>query len=220
MSEDDQRMSDDWIGIRGAPPPKERRRARTPRGPRTRRDRSSLWFALRAVVAVAVIIGAGVAAYTLTREENPGPPPIVTSHYENREAGYSFDYPTAWELREDGTTASVTEPNHHALVSFGLGAKGTLEKASERLVSEIEQNNTDVEIGETQPQQVAGFDALATNGLGSNRQGQRIRFLAVTLRAANRNFAIVIYAAEDADPERIVAPAQAILESFRPPGTP
>jgi hypothetical protein len=171
---------------------------------------------VRAVIAVVVIGGAGVAAYVATRDDTP--PAIETAHYVNPQAKYSFDYPKAWMLTERGTAVSVTHPRREALVSFGLGAKGTLEEATAVLVQEITRNNTDVQLGEPAAQQVAGHDALAVNGVGTNKAGQKLRFLAVTVRAANRNFSIVIYAAANADPEQVVAPAQAMLSSFRPPG--
>ena len=211
---------DEWIGTPGDEP---RRRIPTvpppvPERPRHRQKRGGrglLGAIVRTIIAVVLVGGAGVWLYLTNREDLP--PPIETAHYVNPEAGYSFDYPRSWELNADETTATVLHPERQALVSFGLGPKGSLEAASARLVREIRRNQRDVEVGESTQQQVAGHHAIAVNGTATNRSDEPIRFLAVMVRAANRNYAIVIYAAQDADPEQVVGPAQAMLTSFRPP---
>ena len=211
---------DEWIGTGDEP---ERRPRQIPIVPephrqerRKRPGRGLLGPIVRTVIAVLVVGGAGIAAYVMNREELP--PPIETAHYQNPDAGYSFDYPRSWELREEGTTATVLHPTRQALVSFGVGPNGSAQEASDQLIGEIRRSQQEVEAGEPVTRRLAGRPAIMVAGTAKNKGGEAIEFLAVTVHAANRNFLIVLYAAVDADPEQIVAPTRAMLASFEPPG--
>ncbi|MEX2458228.1 MAG: hypothetical protein WD770_04520 [Actinomycetota bacterium] len=194
------------------------RPTRSTRPPR-RGGGGSLWKPiLRAFLAVLLVTAAGVGAYLLTRE--PTLEPIVTAHHRNQAAGYAFDYPKTWTVRDAGTATIVTHPESVALVSFGLGPDGELANASEVLVEEIRENQDEIRAGDPRPHRIAGREAVAVNGTGKNRRGEPIRFLAVTVHAGNRNYSIVMFVAADADPNVVVLPAQTILDTFVIVGAP
>ncbi len=211
---------DEWIVGPGdhIRPPRQREPqsppSHRPQRRRTRRDRGPVWTSLRAVVAVAVTVGAGIGVYKVA--EMATPDEIETAHFTNARAGYSFDYPTGWELVEDDTRTTIKHPDRLVVVSFGVGPEGTLADASEVLVGQIEENNESVETGSPDTQTIADHEALVVNGTGTNQQGAGIRFLAVTVHVGeSTNYSIVLFAARDGDPDEIVGPTQLVLESFK-----
>jgi hypothetical protein len=211
---------DEWIVGPGdhIRPPRQREPqsppSHRPQRGRTRRDRGPIWTTLRAVVAVGVTVGAGIGVYKVAQLATPQE--IETAHFTNARAGYSFDYPKDWEVREDDTRTTIKHPENVVLVSFGVGPDGTLARASDILVDQIDENNESVETGTPETQTIGGHEALVVNGTGVNQGGAGIRFLAVTVHVGeDTNYSIVLFAAEEGDPDDIVAPAQLILESFR-----
>lgn len=207
---------DEWIvGPADALRQVRRRPERPTRSTRPpRRGGGGLWKPiLRAFLAVLMVTAAGVGAYLLTRE--PPVEPIVTTHHRNEAAGYEFDYPKDWTLREAGTATIVRHPESVALVSFGLGPDGALTDASNVLVDQIRENQDEIRANDPRPQRIAGHEATAVNGTGKNRRGEPIRFLAVTVHVGDRNYSILMFVAADADPNEVVRPAQTILDTFQ-----
>jgi hypothetical protein len=136
----------------------------------------------------------------------------------NAEAGYSFRYPPAWQLTDDGTTSEVVSPDRTAVVSFGLGAEGALAKASDRFVGSLRDTYPDLEVTATEESTVAGLQALSVRGLATNQAGVRVRLEAITIAAAGRNYAIAVFLTADVALEEATAQVEDIAASFTPPG--
>lgn len=155
------------------------------------------------------------------REQGSAPPAASPSPgllgHTNDEAGYTLDYPASWELAEEVTTSRVASPDGTAIVSFGLGANGSLDDASDRFRASLEDIYEDLEITSTETVQLGGLPGRSIAAEATNEDGVRIHIQAVTVAASDRNYAISAFTAEDADPD-VLGLVQQIVESFRAPG--
>jgi hypothetical protein len=171
------------------------------------------------------VIAAGIALLVVfrPREESsgrspPSAPPIEDSiEHVNSEGGYAFSYPPSWELTDEGTTSKLTSPDSTAIVSFGLGAEGGLQRASDRFVASLEGAYDDLEISGTDETAVGGHPAITVSGRATNDSGVRILIQAITIAAPSGNYAISAFTAEDVE-AAVLSMVQEVIGSFRPPG--
>jgi hypothetical protein len=169
--------------------------------------------------AVGLLLTGAVAAWLLTRPvTRPLERPLTlgTRLYVNAEASYEFRYPAAWNLREQGTTSRLTSPDGETVLSFGQGAEGSLDEASDRFLESFQESYEDVDLGAGQRQAIGGNPSIVVSGTGTNNAGVRIRFLAITVRGREQNYAIAVFTAATSDPDQVLPPVQRIVDSFRP----
>lgn len=177
-----------------------------------------LWAILSLALAGAIVL----LVVFRPDDQSVQPLPATPSQDEqeighvNAEAGYSFNYPPSWELTEEGTTSKVTSPDTAAIVSFGLGADGSLAEASTRFVSSLEDAYEDLEITADVPTEIAGSEANTVTAEATNDAGIRILIQAITVAAPDRNYAISSFTAADVGSE-LTGVVEEIVASFRPP---
>jgi hypothetical protein len=140
---------------------------------------------------------------------------LATEAHANERAGYRFRYPSAWRVREMGSLARVTSPRKDASVAFGLGGPGDLKTAAMRFVSELQERYRRVRLTGFQLTLMAGEPAVSFTGSGTSRAGVPIRFQAISVAGPRRNYSLVVFVADDADPVRVLPPLEAILDSLR-----
>ncbi|HEX2029996.1 MAG TPA: hypothetical protein VHL78_01150 [Actinomycetota bacterium] len=181
---------------------------------RARRFRTIAGWSLVGAAAVIVAIGVVVA---LTRDDEGSGPSyrFATERFVNQEGRYSFYHPPDWEVEEDETVTRVLSPEEHTSVTFGLGAEGDLEAAETEFVERVQATYRRVELFALQQRDVGPYPALSVAGIGTNPEGVRVRFLAITVRAGERNYSIGVFTAAGSDPDEVVPPTQEIVNSFR-----
>jgi hypothetical protein len=140
---------------------------------------------------------------------------FATRPHANSRAGYSFAYPPRWRLDDRGTLAKVTSPGREVSVSFGLGARGSLEKSSLRFVEELEDTYRRLSLSGFQLTLLDGEPAVSFTGSAVTADGTPIRFQAISLAGPERNYSLVIFVAENAEPAEVLPPVEEILGSFR-----
>lgn len=157
--------------------------------------------------------GGGVAAAPPTAPPPARDEPSRTTAYENLFGGYAFAYPDTWRLIESGAVAHIKSPNGRLVLSFGLASGPNLAAGSDRTVDTIVQGWADQELTGTTHERIAGSRSLLVGGMISEGEA-RMRFLAITVRARPRNYAISILAPRAADPERVLPVVEEIVASF------
>jgi hypothetical protein len=166
------------------------------------------------VLTVAAFTGAAVLGTRGAVVGDRGDRLATEDHADNR-AGYGFRYPPTWRLREQGSVVRVTSPRKDASVSFGLGGRGDLRAASLRFVTELQETYRRLSLTGFQLTLMDGEPAVSFTGSGRSDAGVPLRFQAISVAGPRRNYTVVVFVADDADPGRVVPPVEAILDSFR-----
>ncbi len=162
-------------------------------------------------LAALAMVAAVVVAFTGGGEDFR----FATAEHRNEAGGYAFRHPPAWDVEDQGTTSSVRSPEQDVAVVFGVGAPGGLDRAGGRFLQEIQARYRNVRLLGLQIASVGGLPAVSVSGAGTNAEGVRLRFLAITAAGPERNYSIGVFTAARSDPERVVPPTQEILNSFR-----
>lgn len=168
-----------------------------------------------AVLAAAAVGGASglLLGGTAPPVEEPGAGPIRL--HENVAGGYGFRQPAGWRVRDRGSTSTVTGLGGAAVVSLGHAPGGKLVEASDRFVDSLRETYRRARLAAAETRRVGPYPALLVSGTGTNREGARIRFLSITVGAPDRNYAIGVFVAADADPAEVLPPVHEIVGSFR-----
>lgn len=141
---------------------------------------------------------------------------LVTEVYENEAAGYGFLYPEQWIIERQGTASSLTRPDGHFVISFGLGPEGGLPVAYDDFVSLLGETYTDVVVDQVDATRVRNSVGVVLKGAATGSGGVRVRFLATILERADGQRAIGALAASDVTLARFPPVVREILASFQP----
>jgi len=153
------------------------------------------------------------AAESPTVEESPTDEsldaPAGFDSYRNR-AGYSFAYPHAWNLDERGSAVEILAPDASVAMSFGVAPEGDVRVGMGELLDAIEARYEVQEVRGPNDATVGTEDGVSVTGSAVNDDGVDLDFTALVIDAGARNFAVTVFAAENADDSE----AQAVLDSF------
>jgi hypothetical protein len=141
-------------------------------------------------------------------------PTAQSVRHTNAAAGYSFLRPAGWEVSESGTVSELTGPDQDVTVSFGLGADGRLGESSADFGASIEDAYHDAQLEAPSRESIAGRRAVLIGGSAVNDEGTTLRFLAITLRVDEENYAIAVFVSDASDPVRILPAVEEIVASF------
>jgi hypothetical protein len=176
------------------------------------------------ILILLLLIGPSIFVVMLITEDAPtdarsSTPPIVEERatsvgYTNWEGGYGFDYPSNWEAIEVGTLSRLESPSGRIVMTFQVGAPGTLRAVSDRLVRSLHGNATTRELIGTRWQRIGGAPSLLVSGIGEDETARRIRFLAITVRGQLHNYEITIVVPAASDPGRLLPRLEEIVSSF------
>lgn len=129
--------------------------------------------------------------------------------YRNR-AGYTFDYPEAWNLDEQGTAVEIVSPDASVAMSFGVAPDGDVRNAIGTLLDALEgRYEVDAVRGPTDAF-VGTSRGVSVSGEGLNDDEVPIVFDAFVVEGDADNYGITVFSSEDADNSDV----QAILDSF------
>jgi hypothetical protein len=134
--------------------------------------------------------------------------------YENAIGGYGFTYPSGWELTESGGRSRLESPNGGVVLSFEAGTAGGLEETTTHLVESLGGPPSTRELIGTRRDQIAGSPSLLTSGIGEDRIGRPVRYLAVAIRGEPINYGISILVPAGSSPGRLLPILEQIVASF------
>lgn len=176
-------------------------------------------------VAVVLVVLASLAGAILLWW--PGPQPAVAPPrsaadpdarlHRNAEAGYEIRSPSDWRVTESGTVTRLASPDRTVVVTVGVGPRGSLGQASDRLVASLRASYADVRLSGTEPEPIFGNRSLVAGGTAINDRGDGVRFLAIAIAAPEENYAMTVFIPEAADPFGLLPDLRRIVHSFRPP---
>ena len=142
-------------------------------------------------------------------------PSAQSARHTNEAAGYSFLRPAGWEVSGSGTVSRVTSPDSDVTVSFGLGSDGGLRGSSADLAASIQDIYHGAELLEgPRRDTIAGHPAVLVGGRAVTDSGVTVRFLAITLRVEDENYAISVFVSDAADPVTVLPAVEYIVASF------
>jgi hypothetical protein len=173
-------------------------------------------------VLLSIAAVAGIALGPDMTDRPGAPPPGAVEDtasgtlYRNPEAGFSFRHPARWQVRGAGTATTVRAPGNHAMITFGIGARGRVHDAERTLLAGIRRSYKEVRLTALQVAPIAGRPAVTVAGTGVNDRRVPIRFLAVTVGGPGRNYSITMFTA--AGETGLMPRLQGILDSFRVTG--
>jgi hypothetical protein len=141
-------------------------------------------------------------------------PSDQTARHTNAAAGYSFRRPAGWVVSESGTVSELTGPDRDVTVSFGLGSDGGLARSALELTTSIQGAYEDVRVDDPQRETIAGRPAILVGGRAVNDAGVRVRFLAISLRIEDQNYAIAVFVSDASDPVTVLPAVEDVVSSF------
>lgn len=154
------------------------------------------------------------------QEEGPGIPRFAPPDGErvrsvvNPAGGYEFSVPASWHVRVEGPQTLVQSPDGRIVLTFGLGASGDIEHAATLLLASLNEAHAERELIGRAREQIGGSRALLVSGVAANQKRGSVRFLAITVRAQPRNYAITISVPVGSDPARVLPRLERIVTSF------
>jgi hypothetical protein len=138
-----------------------------------------------------------------------------TRLYANRSGGYLLTYPSSWKLTERGPEADLTSPMDRVVLSFGSAPDGSLESASDWLVSHMTRWHGNVKIVTTSRRPtVQGLKTLAVGGIARDAAGAPTRFLAIAVAGSGQNNTIAVRFSDRGIVDQL-SDVQAIISSYR-----
>ncbi len=184
-------------------------------------QRTGRTTALVAVGVCALALGV-LLAYVTWRDTfgqdaepaSAAPPSVSTERVVSRTGGFSIAAPTAMTVRKQGRTVRLASEDRVLVVTVGPGERGRLPRANRRLLADLASRYRGFERLAAERLEVGGRPALSASGTLTNQAGVRIRFVAVTVRARPRNFAIVAFADRNADPASVLPRVNAVASGF------
>jgi hypothetical protein len=138
-----------------------------------------------------------------------------TRVYANRSGGYLLSYPSSWKLTERGPEADLASPTDGVVLSFGSAPDGSLESASDWLVSHVTRWYGKVQIVTTSRQATdQGLKTLAVGGTARDANGAPTRFLAIAIDGRGRNNTIAVRFSDGRVVDQL-STIRAIISSYR-----
>lgn len=112
----------------------------------------------------------------------------------NRAGGYRLTVPQEWQSTVKSTNTQITAPDNGAIITVGLGPKTPLPAAAGTFFLEVKSRFSDVRTIGVQPRTIGGAPARVFAGVGTGEGGDRVRFLAITIKHQPANYVIVVRA--------------------------
>jgi hypothetical protein len=138
--------------------------------------------------------------------------------YANRSGGYLLSYPSSWKLTERGPETDLTSPTDGVVLSFGSAPGGSLEGASDWLVSHVTRGYGKVQIVTTSHQATdQGLKMLAVGGTARDAGSALTRFLAIAIEGRGRNNTIAVRFSDGRVADQL-STIRAIISSYRVAG--
>jgi hypothetical protein len=142
-----------------------------------------------------------------------------TVAHVNSAGDYAFAYPSAWQIEEAEAVTRLESPNGDIVLSFEPGASGDIATASGRLVSSIlGVDGSDPLAGQALTgsawERIDGSRSFIVSGVTEDPTGRSMRFLAITVRAVPRTYAISGLVPAGSDPTRVLPTIEEIVSSF------
>lgn len=138
-----------------------------------------------------------------------------TRVYANRSGGYLLSYPSSWKLTERGPEADLTSPTDGVVLSFGAAPDGSLESASNWLVSHVTRPYGKVQILTTSRRATdQGLRTLAVGGTARDADSALTRFLAIAIEGRGRNNTIAVRFSDRRVVDQLPT-IRAIISSYR-----
>jgi hypothetical protein len=180
----------------------------------TLRPRTS---ALVAIGVCALVLGV-LLAYVTWRDtvgESTEPaaaaaPSVSTERVVSRAGGFSVAVPSSMTARREGRTLRLSAKDRGLVITIGPGERGRLARASDRLLADLSAKYRGFERWGSERLEIDGRPALSASGTLVNKAGVDLRFVAVTVRARPRNYALIAFAARDADPASVLPQVNAV----------
>ncbi len=152
--------------------------------------------------------------------QRPTRQPVTgTVAHVNRTGDYAFAYPSAWKVEETEDVTRLESRNGGIVVSFEPGASGDIATASGRLVRSILGFDAAGSLagqaltGSTW-ERIDGSRSFIVSGMTEDPAGHPTRFLAITVGASPRNYAISVLVPAGSDPTKVLPTIEAIVASF------
>lgn len=142
-------------------------------------------------------------------------PSSALSTYTNELAGYSFLYPSDWDVSTSGTGTILSDPESRIEISFDGAPDGSLQQTSDEVLDQLTNAFGSPETIATEVNRTSqGYRSLAVGGTARGATGAQIRFLAITIRGPDENRAIVVRFPADTVPSELDV-LLVIVDSFR-----
>jgi hypothetical protein len=189
-------------------------------------------YAAMVVISVVALVAAAALAVI---QGTPGPAPddaigratvpldgtaspAITSMSLDRYRGHGFTlrHPDSWRVHHRGPAVTLTAPDGEAAVTVAPMSGGSMPSVADGVMEAIGRSYDHVDIHSSEASRLGPHPAVTLAGRTTDRPGERVRFLVVTVRA-HRTWAVTAFTSWAAVPEDVPA-IQAILDSFRPTG--
>jgi hypothetical protein len=188
-----------------------------------------------ALVVITVMALVAAVAFAVIRD-TPGPvqddvvgraampldgtaSPAITSMSLDRYRGHGFTlrHPASWRVHRRRPALTLTAPDGEAVVTVSPMSGGSTRSVADRVLGAIERSYDHVDIHSSEAGRSGPHRTVTLAGRATDRPGERLRFLVVTVRA-RQMWAFTAFTSWTADPDDVLPAVQTILDSFRPKG--
>jgi hypothetical protein len=137
--------------------------------------------------------------------------------HRDERTGYSFSYPSGWELSVSGAITRLVDPDSGVTLSFRPAPAGSIQALSEQLLEGLSGRYGELDLlardlGETP----AGEPSLVVGGRSSGADGSPINFLVVTIAGPGENRSVTVRFNADTEMRRdLLSSIRHIVGSYR-----
>ena len=167
-----------------------------------------------AVVGVVALVVAGWLLWLTLQKDDAPPEPIDTSRLVNKTGGYSVQVPDGMKAEKFGKVTRVEDKARTVVVTITPTKGGSPADTNTAVLARIGSTYRTVDLFTSERQTVDGRPAVASYGRATTDKGVRLRFVLITVKGTERNFALSTFTAADSDPGTVLPRVRAVANGF------
>lgn len=169
-----------------------------------------------AIIGTAALVVAGYLAWlTFQHDDKPTQPvKVATNTLVNTSGGYSVKVPKGMKASRKGVTTRVVDKGRSVTVTITPTRSGKPADNNKDVLRAMVSTYRTVRLTTSERQRIDDRAAVASYGQAVTKKGVPLRFVLITVKGSQRNFAISTFTAEDSDPRTVLPRVRAIANGF------
>jgi hypothetical protein len=168
-----------------------------------------------AIIGVVALVVAGYLGWlTFQHDDTEQPVRVATERFVNNKGGYSLTVPKGMSATRQGAATRVLDTARTLTVTITPTRKGTPAENNKAVLRAMVSTYRTVSLTTSERQRIDRRAAVASYGRAVTKKGVALRFVLITIKGVQRNFAISTFTAADSDPEKVLPRVRALANGF------
>jgi hypothetical protein len=168
-----------------------------------------------AVIGAVALVVAGYLAWLTFQHDDPAAPvDVATRSVVNHRGGYSVKVPDGMKATRTGAATRILDKGRTVTVTIAPTAAGRPADNNKSVLRAMLSTYRTVRLTTSERQRIDGRAAVASYGGAVTRKGVALRFVLITVKGGQHNFAISTFTAADSDPKAVLPRVRAIANGF------